>query len=191
MECVGDTCARIEDGYPEEDCSAVSVSVSGEGVDVVRSTSADKKSATRAQQKKKKNNPPSSSSSGDSSHIKSLHSQQELDVLVSQHSAVLVEFKTTWCGACDTIQPLYDELAAAHFKSVKAAQVVCDKNRETKKLATAHRISSYPVFMWYEDGVLVGRWNGADRGRLEKAFEKLGGDGGGRKKGRGGKSARR
>jgi thioredoxin-like negative regulator of GroEL len=190
MECVGDTCARIEDGYPEEDFSAVSVSE--EGVDGVVSTSADKKSATSAQQKKKKNNPrPSSSSSGDSSHIKSLHSQQELDVLVSQHSAVLVEFKTTWCGACDTIQSLYDDLAATHSESVKAAQVVCDKNRETKKLATAHRITSYPVFMWYEDGVLAGRWNGADRGRLEKAFEKLGGDGGGRKKGRGGKSARR
>lgn len=114
--------------------------------------------------------------------IKNVHSQPELNTLINSNEAVVVEFMTSWCGACKGIAPLYEELAETN--DVACAQVLCDKNKETKKLATAHGVSSYPVFVLYQDGASVGRWNGADRGKLEKAFERLSG-GGGKKKGDG------
>lgn len=122
---------------------------------------------------KKRSNKKKNSKSSASAHIKQLHTQQELDSLIQQEETVIVEFVTTWCGACKSIQPLYDELAAAHTDAVLSAQVVCDKNKETKKLATAMGVRSYPVFFVYDtQGNESIRWNGADVGKLEKAFEK-------------------
>lgn len=123
------------------------------------------------------------SSSSNNSIIKNVHTQHELDTLVHSQEAVIVEYMTSWCGACKGIAPYYEELAQ-NADVVVSAQVLCDKNKETKKLATAQGVSSYPVFVLYQDGSSVGRWNGADRGKLEKAFERLNGGGGGKKKNR-------
>jgi thioredoxin 1 len=120
--------------------------------------------------------------------IQNLHSQQALNALVSTSEAVVVEFMTSWCGACKGIAPYYEELASSHADlGVQSAQVLCDKNRETKKLAAAYGVTSYPVFVMFENGSDVGKWNGADRGKLEKAFERLSGS----NSGRGGAKGRR
>lgn len=109
-----------------------------------------------------------------------------MDSLLTSNSAVIVEFMTTWCGACKGIAPLLEELATENVESVAVAQIVCDKNKETKKLAAAHGVKSYPVFVVFENGNAAQKWNGADQGKLEKAFEKLAG-GGGKKGGKRGK----
>jgi thioredoxin 1 len=172
-ECVGDSCT-IRPKANEEDA----VANTEEDQPVV-----DNQEARRS----KKPKAPASSK-----FLKALHTQQELDKLISQNDAVIVEFKTSWCGACKAIEPLLEELAEVHTESVGVAVVMCDKNKETKKLATAHNVSSYPVFVLFQNGAVDGRWNGADDGKLEKAFERLSGGGGGRggggkKKGKGGK----
>lgn len=121
--------------------------------------------------------------------IKALHTQQELDAFVAEERTAIVEFVASWCGACKGIQPLLDDMMAEQSLSCEegeggVAQVVCDKNRETKKLAAALGVGSYPVFVVYENGAITDRWNGADRGKLEKAFERIGGgnSGGDKKK---------
>jgi thioredoxin 1 len=168
VECVGDSCSIREEeaaANTEEDQPVVD---------------------TQEAQRSKKSKAPASSK-----FLKALHTQQELDKLISENDAVIVEFKTSWCGACKAIEPLLEELAQVHAASVQVAVVMCDKNKETKKLATAHNVSSYPVFVLFQSGAVDGRWDGADNGKLEKAFERLSGDGGGRgggkKKGKGGK----
>lgn len=172
LECVGDSCI-IRPKAAEEDA----VANTEENQPVVD---------TQEAQRSKKPKAPASSK-----FLKALHTQQELDKLISQNDAVIVEFKTSWCGACKAIEPLLEELAQVHAESVQVAVVVCDKNKETKKLATAHNVSSYPVFVLFQSGAVDGRWDGADNGKLEKAFERLssdgGGRGGGKKKGKGGK----
>jgi thioredoxin 1 len=172
VECVGGSCT-IRLNAAEEDA----VANSEEDKPVVH---------TQEAQKSKKPKAPASST-----FLRALHTQQELDKLISQNNAVIVEFKTSWCGACKAIEPLLEELAEVHAESVQVTVVMCDKNKETKKLATAHNVSSYPVFVLFQNGAVDGRWNGADNGKLEKAFERLSGDGGGRgggkKRGKGGK----
>lgn len=174
MQCVDDVCrieavAEVEtakDGEAEPMPEAGEIAEDGDG----------------AAPAVRKNKPTKTSSSN--ALMKALHSQQELDAYTAQNEAVIVEFSTSWCGACKSIQPMYEELAGANSETVKAAQVMCDKNKETKKLAAAHGVSSYPVFVLFAQGKSDGRWEGADRGKLEKAFERLagGGKGTGKKK---------
>jgi len=66
------------------------------------------------------------SSSGSSSKvIQTLHSQQDLSAVLDasskDDSTVIVEFMTTWCGACKGIAPLYEELALEFSEHVQAA----------------------------------------------------------------------
>jgi thiol-disulfide isomerase/thioredoxin len=51
-----------------------------------------------------------------SSYIKQLHTQHELDALLQDDGPeiVIVEFVTTWCGACKSIQPRCEQLAGQH-----------------------------------------------------------------------------
>ncbi|CAB9497366.1 Thioredoxin [Seminavis robusta] len=130
--------------------------------------------------------------------IKKVYTQQDLDGLLGEASSsfkdvMVVEFVTTWCGACKGIAPLWEELASLHSADVQCAQVVCDKNKETKKLAQAQGIKSYPVFKVYDtqSGNMTQTWNGADRGKLEKVFDNMSGGKGGGKKGGGKKKKNR
>lgn len=144
--------------------------------------------STKEDQPQKKKHASKKKHSGSANpSIHKIHTQQEMDSLLSSNEAVIVEFMTSWCGACKGIEPLWEELATEHIHAVACAQVVCDKNKETKKLATAFGVKSYPVFAVFENGNNSQKWNGADRGKLEETFEKLGGGGGGKKGGKGGK----
>ena len=114
--------------------------------------------------------------------VRQVHTQQDLDRLLDatrdddeqqQPRPLLVEFVTTWCSACHSIQPFLDTLAVEHAAHIRCARVVCDKNKETKRLAAAYGIQSYPVFVVLEGGKMTtDRWEGADVGKLEKMFEK-------------------
>lgn len=130
------------------------------------------------------------------SSIVTLHGQQDFDAFISKNSNVIVEFMTTWCCKCQGIEDYYEELSSTsqqqQNESVKAAKVVCDKNKQTKKLTALHNVKSYPVFLVFKDGSVANRWDGADVGKLEGAFERLagGGKGGGGKKKQRGKNRR-
>ena len=139
-----------------------------------------------------------------------IHSEHDFDKLItskSEGSLILVEFVTTWCGACKSILPLYEELSTKAASTgaadddddedvqIVCTQVICDKNKQTKKLATKYQIGSYPVFLVLEasnnGNKQIDRWEGADQGKLIKVFERFDGDSGGggksKKKGKKGK----
>lgn len=126
---------------------------------------------------KKKGETIKDKSTNSSSFIQNIYSQHELDALLQKQSdgigpeIIIVEFVTTWCGACKSIQPLFEKLASQQEPDqLMATQVVCDKNKQTKKYATSVNINSYPVFWVFRNGKEMTRWNGADVGKLEKVF---------------------
>lgn len=183
MECEGGTCS-IADAPPSAPSAEQSTAANGESDGKVKEHQHNKPA------KKKKDNK-------SSSNITTLHSQQDIDAFLSKNDAAVIEFMTDWCGACKSIEGYFDELAEEFGSTdgVRCARINCDKNKQTKKVAATYNIKSYPVFTAFRDGSLTTRFDGADKGKLEAMFERLGGaGGGGKKKGKGkggGKSHKR
>ncbi len=70
---------------------------------------------------------------------------------------VLVDFWATWCGPCQMVAPILEELAN-ECPEVKICKVNVE---EEKELAKKHFVMSIPMFFVYKDGKVVKRDVGA------------------------------
>ena len=66
---------------------------------------------------------------------------------------VLVDFWATWCGPCQTMGPVVDELAQ-EFTDVKVGNVNVD---EQMALARECKVMSIPTFLVFKDGKVAER----------------------------------
>lgn len=198
MVCTAESCSvPLHDGLQQNEDSPLEVSDKEDQVGGVSNSPTTNKMNTTNKKNRRKDKKGEASQQSVSS-IQQIHTQNDLNKVLQQNDTVLLEFVTTWCTACHGIQPLYEELAQREMEAVdesngddgmlRATQVVCDKNKETKKLADANGVGSYPVFVLFEKGKEVSKWKGADVGKLEKVFEQYGGGSAfGGKNGKGGK----
>lgn len=79
-----------------------------------------------------------------------LKNEQEFDKLISKGD-VLVDFYATWCGPCQMLSPVLEELSD-HFERVTVVKVDID---EFSELTKKHGIMSVPTMEIYKDGKLV------------------------------------
>ena len=70
---------------------------------------------------------------------------------------VLVDFWATWCGPCQMVLPIIEELAG-EVKDAKICKVNVDEQPE---LAKEYRVMSIPTLMVFKDGKPVKREVGA------------------------------
>ena len=70
---------------------------------------------------------------------------------------VLVDFSATWCGPCQKIAPIVEELASEYEGKAKVAKVDVDKNLE---LATQYSIMSVPTLIILKNGEIRKKWIG-------------------------------
>lgn len=70
---------------------------------------------------------------------------------------VLVDFWATWCGPCQMIGPVIEELAE-EMTDVKICKVDVDAQAE---LARQYRVMSIPTLMIFKDGEMIKRESGA------------------------------
>ena len=70
---------------------------------------------------------------------------------------VLVDFWAVWCGPCQMVSPLVDEIAGER-QDIKVCKVNVD---EQPALAQAFRVTSIPMLAVVENGKLVQRAVGA------------------------------
>ena len=81
----------------------------------------------------------------------------ESEVINSEHP-VLVDFWAEWCGPCQSILPIIDELADEYVGKVKVAKLNVDDN---KNLAAKYRVMSIPTILFFNNGEVVSREVGA------------------------------
>ena len=77
-------------------------------------------------------------------------------VLGSQ-KPVVVKFETDWCGACNTMAPIFEKSADEFVDQMKFTQVDADKQKE---LAQKYEIKGVPTFIFFKDGKIIEKIEG-------------------------------
>ncbi|MDP8243648.1 MAG: thioredoxin [Candidatus Hinthialibacter antarcticus] len=70
---------------------------------------------------------------------------------------VLVDFSATWCGPCQKMAPLIDELASEYDGKAKVVKVDVDNSQD---LATKYGVMSVPTIVLLKGGEIVNKWIG-------------------------------
>ncbi len=76
--------------------------------------------------------------------------------IVNQEVPVLVDFYATWCGPCQTMMPVLEELKKDLGDQVKIIKVDVDKNQP---LAAQFNVRGVPAFLIFKNGKQI--WRGA------------------------------
>ena len=88
----------------------------------------------------------------------------ETEVLKSE-KPILIDFWATWCGPCQTMGPVVDELAQ-ELTDVKVGKVNVD---EQMALAREYKVMSIPTFLVFKDGKVAERTLGVqEKSELEQ-----------------------
>ncbi len=92
--------------------------------------------------------------------------QFEQDVLNSNHP-VFVDFWATWCGPCQMVSPIVEELAKEYEDKVNFVKVDVDQNKE---LASKYNIMSIPTLAIFRNGQVVAQTAGAGSKELIRNY---------------------
>jgi len=79
------------------------------------------------------------------------------DLISSTNGVLLVDFYATWCGPCQMMAGILDQVNAEMKQSVKIVKIDTDKYPE---LATQHRIQSLPTLVLFKAGKPIDRIEG-------------------------------
>ena len=86
-----------------------------------------------------------------------------------QKGKVLVKFYADWCGPCQMMKPIVEELAEKH-EEIKVLEINIDDEDE---LAEKYRVETIPCLVLLEDGKEIAREVGVmPLKKLEKLIEK-------------------
>lgn len=70
---------------------------------------------------------------------------------------VILDVYATWCGPCQQMAPLFDELAQEYRGKIRFATLNVDHARE---IAIKLGVSSVPTFVFFKAGKMVGKETG-------------------------------
>jgi len=94
--------------------------------------------------------------------------QQEV---LKNDKPVLVDFWATWCGPCQMMGPIVEELSKEMEGKVKIGKIEIDSNPET---AEKYEIMSVPSLKVFKGGKVVKEFTGLqNKGVLRKELENL------------------
>ncbi len=70
---------------------------------------------------------------------------------------VVIDVFATWCGPCQQMMPLFEELATEFAEKFKLVKLNIDEARD---IAVKYNVSSVPTFVFIKDGQVVGKETG-------------------------------
>ncbi len=83
---------------------------------------------------------------------------QSFDALLKENEVVVVDFWATWCGPCQMVGPIIEELAADY--AVRAAIGKCDVDANSE-LPAQFGVRNIPTILFFKKGELVNKLVGA------------------------------
>lgn len=87
-------------------------------------------------------------------HITKNNFQEEV---IRSDKPVLLDFWASWCGPCQMVGPILEEIAKEH-SDIKVGKINVDEERE---LAEQFQVMSIPTLMVVKDGRIVNQAVGA------------------------------
>ncbi len=96
--------------------------------------------------------------------------EETYEPTISEAPAAVVDFYADWCGPCKAMLPIY-EACAQEYGSIAFCKINVD---EHKKLALRNRVMGIPCFMFFKNGKMVKRIDGAvDETTFKAALNEL------------------
>ena len=89
--------------------------------------------------------------------------------LTDSETPVLIDFFATWCGPCQTLAPILEDVKKDLGEKVKIVKVDVDKNQT---LALKFQVRGVPTLMLFKNGEQVWRQSGVlTRADIKKVIE--------------------
>jgi thioredoxin len=96
---------------------------------------------------------------------------QNFETLIADSKPVVVDFGATWCGPCQMVAPIIEELAHEYDGRVVIGK--CDVDQDTD-LPGRFNVRNIPTILFIKNGEVVSKLVGAQsKDVLKKAIEGL------------------
>lgn len=94
----------------------------------------------------------------------------DFDEVIRKNPLALIDFWAAWCGPCQVLAPIIEELARDHAGKVFVGKLDVDENPET---AERFKVYSIPTVLIMKDGCEVDRIVGCvPKNNIENALKK-------------------
>ncbi len=77
--------------------------------------------------------------------------------IVQSETPTLVDFYATWCGPCQTMMPVLDQLKAKMGSKVRILKIDVDKNQD---ISDKFKVRGVPTFVLFKSGEILWRQSG-------------------------------
>ncbi len=93
------------------------------------------------------------------------------DEVIGSKTPVFIDFWAPWCGPCQMMGPIVDELAEEYKeKEIKIGKCNVDENQD---IAAQFNVMSIPAFMVFKNGEVVDQiTGGVQKDKLEEIIKK-------------------
>lgn len=91
---------------------------------------------------------------------------EKFEDLIKSDKPVLIDFFATWCGPCQMMHPILEEVAKNVGEKARVIKIDIDKNQE---LSSVYNVRSVPTLMIFKDGDLKWRTSGVQQAPVLEA----------------------